>query len=229
MKRIPLLALALTCLLIAGCTESGSGEVPETNPSSTMSTSTQPSTTTSMIASPTVAAGEQAEPLEFTEFTSSTTCDPDADDANLQVVQALVTAYNDRDESRLTELASESVRVDDLSGIPHLGEDNWTGVTAWASEGWSVGDQFELTRLVMYDGGSVFEVNRSNEVLASNGIEKLHHTWKAHSSNCVISHMVLYLPFGDVGASECRYWDAFADELEAGTTQTLNPPEVCSE
>jgi hypothetical protein len=229
MKRIPLLVLALPSLLVAGCTESGSREVPETRPPSTTSTSTQPSTTTSTIARPTVAAGEQNEPPEFTEFTSSTTCDPDADDANLQVIQAFVTAYNDRDESRLTELASESVTVDDLNGIPHLGEDNWTGVTAWASEGWNVDDQFELTSLVMYDGGSVFEVNRSNEVLRANRIEKLHHTWKAHSSNCVISHMVLYLPFGDVGASECRYWEAFADELAAGTTQTLNPPEVCSE
>lgn len=114
-----------------------------------------------------------------------------------------------------------------------LGEDDWTGITRWAEAGWSVDDRFELTRLVMYDSGSVFEVQRSNDVLRSNGIEQLHHSWKAHSSNCTISHMVLYhmvlyLPFEQLGSAECRFWEAFADDLAEGTTQEIEEPEACS-
>lgn len=229
MIRTSQLAIVVSCLLVAGCTESGLPEPQGAPQSSTTSTSTQLSTTASTIASPTLAAGDQDDPPEFTWFTSSTACDPDAADANLQVIEAFITAYNDRDEERMTELASESLTVDDLSGIPHLGKDSWTGVTAWANEGWSVDDRFELTRLVMYDGGSVFEVDRTNEVLSANGIERLHHTWKTHSAKCVISHMVLHLPFGDVGESECRFWEVFADDLAEGTSQALNPPEACSE
>jgi hypothetical protein len=61
-------------------------------------------------------------------------------------------------------------------------------VTAWANEG-RVDDRFALTKLVMYDGGSVFEVDRSNEVLRANGIERLHHTWKVHSFElCHLPH-----------------------------------------
>lgn len=68
-------------------------------------------------------------------------------------------------------------------------KDDWAGVTRWAEEGWSVDDRFALTRLVMYDSGSVFQVERSNDVLRSNEIDQLHHSWKTHSSNCTISHM----------------------------------------
>lgn len=65
--------------------------------------------------------------------------------------------------------------MDDLSGIPHSGRDSWTGVASWTKEGWRVDDRFELTRLVMYESGSVFEVYRSNDVLGAVGIER----WKA--------------------------------------------------
>ncbi len=101
---------------------------------------------------------EPDEPLEFTEFETSTDCEPTAEYSNLQVIQAFVTAYNDRDLDRLRGLVSESVTIADMSGIPHLGEDDWTGVTRWAEAGWSVDDRFALTRLVMYDSWSVFEV-----------------------------------------------------------------------
>lgn len=170
----------------------------------------------------------QDDPPEFTDFTSSTACDADAEDANRQVVQAFVTAYNNRDEDRLAELVSDTVDIDDLSGIPHLGQDNWTEVSEWANQGWAVDDQFELTRLVMYGGGSVFEVDRINEVLRTNGIDKLRHQGKAHSSNCVISRMVFYSPSGH-GASECRFWHVFADELADGNDQSLSGPQACSE
>lgn len=80
----------------------------------------------------------------------------------------------------------------------------------------------------MYDSGSVFEVQRSNDLLRANGIEQLHHSWKTHSSSCSISHMVLYLPFEELGSAECRFWEAFADDLAEGTTQEINEPESCS-
>ena len=223
--------LLTTCLVIVGCTESES--FPQTNVSEvTPTTSTTPTispTSTPSMAGPTLTLREPEEPPEFTEFTSSTACDPSAEDANLQVVQAFVTAYNDRDGSRLAELApSDSLPIADMSGIPHLGEDDWIGVTDWAERGWSVDDRFELTRLVMYDSGSVFEVERSNDVLRANGIESLRHSWKVHSYGCAISHMVVYLPFETLGASECLFWDVFADDLAQGTTQSIVRPEACS-
>jgi hypothetical protein len=171
---------------------------------------------------------DSEEPPVFTEFTSSPACDPTAEDANLQVVEAFVTAYDSRDEGRLVELVTDSVTIADMSGIPHLGEDDWAGVTEWAEKGWAVDDRFQLTRLVMYDSGSVFEVERSNDLLRANGIESLRHSWKVHSYRCAISHMVLYLPFESLGASECRFWEVFADDLAEGTTQSINEPEACS-
>lgn len=138
-------------------------------------------------------------------------------------------AYNERDGSRLAELASDPTIIADMSGIPHLGEDDWTGVTAWAEEGWSVNDQFHLTRLVMYSGGSVFELDRTNDVLLANGIEELHHLGKVHSFGCVISQMVLYLPTSDdPSSSECLYWTVFENALAEGTTQDISTPEACS-
>lgn len=144
------------------------------------------------------------------------------------MIQAFVTAYNHRDLDRLRELVSESVTVADMSGIPHLGKDDWTGATRWAETGFNVDDRVELTRLVMYDSGSVFEVQRSNDVLRANGIKQLRHSWKTHSFNCTISHMVLNLPFEEVGSAECRFWEAFGDDLVEGTTQEINQPESCS-
>lgn len=224
-------AVLLVYLVIVGCTESDSSpEAGVTEVSSPVSTpQTIPPTTTTTVLSSTLTLREREEPPVFTEFMASTACDPAAEDANLQVVQAFVTAYNDQDGSRLTELvSSDSVSVADMSGIPHLGEDDWTGVTSWAEEGWSVGDRFELTRLVMYDSGSVFEVERSNDLLRDHGIESLRHSWKVPSYRCAISQ-VLYLPFESLGASECRFWEVFADDLAEGTTQSISEPEACSE
>ena len=194
-----------------------------------MSTSAPPTPPTTTTTAATTRTPSDEEPPMFTEFASSPACDPASEDANLQVIEAFVTAYNDRDGSRLAELApSDSLPIADMSGIPHLGEDDWTGVTGWAEVGWSVEDRFELTRLVMYDSGSVFEVERSNDVLRANGIESVRHSWKVHSYRCAISHMVLYLPFETLGALECLFWDVFADELAEGTTQAIIRPEACS-
>lgn len=230
MKRFAPLVLVAVCLLVVSCTDAGVSI--ETTPAGIASiTSASPglSTTTSTAAIPTLTFGEQVEPPEFTEFTASTACDPNAEDANLQVIEAFVTAYNDRDVGRLVELVGDSVPVADMSGIPHLGEDDWTGVIDWANEGWKVDDRFELTRLVMYDSGSVFEVDRSNDVLRAAGIETLRHSWKVQSFHCSISRMVLYLPSKDAGEPLCQFWDAFADDLAEGTTQSIQKPEACSD
>lgn len=221
-------AVALA-VLSAGCVESGVEDQSTTTELSTPVSGPATDETTTTTSQPTtLTLREPDEPLEFTEFETSTACEPTAEDSNLQVIQAFVTAYNDRDLDRLRELVSDSVTVADLSGIPHLGQDDWTGISRWAEAGWGVDDRFELTRLVMYDSGSVFEVDRSNDVLRSNGIEQLHHSWKTHSFNCTISHMVLYLPFEELGSAECRFWEVFSSELAAGTAQNINEPEACS-
>jgi hypothetical protein len=219
MGRLQILLTVGCCLLLAACT----GSDPVEPSASSQPSTTSPATDSSLV------AGNEDDPPEFTDFRTTSACDPDAEDANLQVIEAFITAYNDRDETRLAELTELLVTVDDLNGIPHLGTDRWTGVTDWAHKGWEVDDRFELTSLVMYDGGSVFEVDRSNDVLSASGIESLHHTWKVHSGDCVISHMVLYLPFGEVGESECRFWDSFATDLAQGTDQGLVRPEACSD
>lgn len=220
------LGTALT-LMAAGCTGTSSPQTTDVTEVSTATALSVPGTTT-VAATTTLTELEPDEPPEFTEFESSTACDPAAVDANLQVAQAFVTAYNERDLERLGELVSDSVTIADMSGIPHLSEDDWTGITRWAEMGWSVEDHFELTRLVMYQAGSVFEVERSNDVLRSNGIENLSHSWKVHSSNCVISHVVGYLPFEDLGETECHFWEVFADTLAEGTNQSIDEPEACS-
>lgn len=90
------LAVALA-VLAAGCVESGStdqGRITETS-----TPVTEPPTqemTTTMTPITTVTLREPDEPPEFTEFESSTACEPTAEDANLQVIQAFVTAYLDR-------------------------------------------------------------------------------------------------------------------------------------
>ena len=220
---------AAMAVLLAACVESGVDDPSTTTELAAPVTEPEGQATTTTITQPTtLTLREPDDPLEFTEFETTTACEPTADDSNLQVIQAFVTAYNERDLDMLREFVSESITIADMSGIPHLGEDDWTGVSRWAEAGWSVDDRFELTRLVMYDSGSVFEVERSNDVLRSNGIDQLHHLWKTHSSNCTISHMVLYLPFDELGSAECRFWEVFSDELAEGTTQDIIEPEACS-
>ncbi|MFP3882247.1 MAG: hypothetical protein ACLFWH_08015 [Actinomycetota bacterium] len=222
------LAIA-SAVLLAGCVGSGvDDQITKTEVSASVTEPPTQETTTTTAQATTLTLREPDEPLEFTEFETTTACEPTADDSNLQVIQAFVTAYNERDLDTLRELVSESITIADMSGIPHLGEDEWTGVTRWAEAGWNVDDRFELTRLVMYDSGSVFEVDRSNDVLRSNGIDQLHHSWKTHSFNCTISQMVLYLPSDELGPAECRFWEVFSEELAEGTTQDINAPEACS-
>lgn len=223
------MALPAVCVLVVGCT--GSESSPRTSvtqvPSPT-STSSTIRPTTSTVTFPTLTFAEQEEPSVFTEFTHSSACDPDAAEANLQVIQAFVTAYNERDQTRLAELLASNPPIADMSGIPHLGRDHWTAVSTWSEMGWRVDDRLQLSRLIMYDSGSVFDLVRSNDVLRANGIETLRHSGKVHSFRCSISHLVLYLPRSEEPTSpECLFWEVFEDALAEGTTQSISEPEAC--
>ena len=223
MRRVLSSLLAISLALVS-CT-SGGPSADTTTPPRSASLTVQP--TTSTVAVPVLTLAEQ-EPPVFTEFATSRSCDPTSEIANLEVIQAFVTAYNERDETRLTEFIADAAPVADMSGIAHLGEDDWVGVEDWARAGWAVDDRFELLQLVMFGSGSVFEVARSNDVLASAGIDTLRHRWKVHSFRCSISQMVLYLPGEEAGVERCRFWEAFGDDLVNGTTQPIEQPESCS-
>lgn len=205
--------------------------------STTLTDSTTPtSPTTSMVtttstSTPTLTLRER-EVREYTSFTPTTDCDPMAEDADLQVVQAFFTAYNERNLERLTELTEgDTMNLTDMTGIPHLGADTWSGVRNWAEIGWEVNDQFELTLLVGYDplSGSEFELNRTNDVLTTSGIDSVRHSGKVHSSRCSISQMVLYLPFPETpDSNECLFYSVFADELAERTDQQITQDEECT-
>lgn len=228
MRRRTNYVVIVTVFVAVGCAGPQSATDTARTVTSASSTASTAPLSTVLVSTTFLVEEAEDEPPEFTEFTSSTACDPDSDEDNLQVIQAFVNAYNQHDEDRLAELFSDSVTIDDLSGLPHLRQDSWTDVRAWANQGWEVDDRFELTRLVMYDGGALFDLIRSNDVLGANNIGGLHHLGKTHSSRCRISHLVLYLPSGE-DASDCRFWDSFADDLAERTTQTITPPEGCPE
>lgn len=115
-----------------------------------------------------------------------------------------------------------------MSGIPHLGEDDWAGVTDWADHWWAVDEHFELTRLVNVRLG--FRLPDGTEQRSAAPMESRASATRGRykSYRCAISHMVLYLPFESLGDSECRFQEVFADDLAEGTTQSSSEPEACS-
>lgn len=218
--------------LVAALTACTSVEVT----TSTTVTDSMESSTTSIAATtstsiPTLTLRER-EVREYTSFTATTECDPTAEDADLQVVQAFLMAYNERNLDRLTDLTQgDPMNLTDMTGIPHLGADTWSGVRTWAEKGWEVNDQFELTLLVGYDplSGSEFELMRTNDVLTSRGIDSVQHSGKVHSSRCTISQMVLYLPSPETpDSNECLFYSVFEDELDEGTDQEITQDEECT-
>lgn len=222
---------------LPGATESSIATTGAAAPSMPDST---PRTTDPSQSVPSLTFDEQPEPIEVTTFSASNDCDPSDDDADLQVVHAFVTAYNERSIERLEALTTAPIPggvtdrgfvLTDMSGIPHLGEDDWLDVGDWAQKGWAVNDLLTLTRLVRYGkhAGSVFDLMRSNDVLLASGIQAVNHSGKVHSSGCYISQMVLYLPYSeDSDSPECVFWDVFNEKLKAGTTQDIARPLTCS-
>jgi len=212
----------LAVVLVAAC-------ATQTNPAPS-DTTTSPTPAPSPIEGTPVPS--QDHPLEVTTFSTTTSCDPGAGDADLQVVQAFVTAYNQRDLKAMSSLVeSNPFFLVDISGIPHLGTDDWQDdLVGWAERGWEVNDQLELRKLVRFGplSGSTFDVLRTNSVLASHGIEALLHSGKAHSSGCTISQLVLYAPTPeDFDSAECLFFLEFEDDLERGTGQDVSQPREC--
>jgi hypothetical protein len=150
---------------------------------------------------------------EVTTFTSSTECDPEADDADVQVVQAFVTAYNQRDSQRLSELVPETDEIWDIGGVPHLGTHLWTDIVAWAQKGWEVDDRLELVRMIRYGprAGSDITVRRFNEVLAAAGISELTLLIKVPSDGCTIERLIAAVDTYESGG--CMFYQTYIDQL----------------
>jgi hypothetical protein len=151
---------------------------------------------------------------DVTTFVVTTDCDPAADDADVQVVQAFVTAYNRRDSQRLSELVPDTDEIWDIGGVPHLGTHLWNDIVAWAEKGWEVDDRLELVRVVRYGplAGSDVTVRRSNEVLAADGIPELTLLVKVASSGCTIDRLVASVSADETGG--CMFYETYIDRLQ---------------
>ena len=209
----------LLVLLAAACVEL-SEPAPTTtliaspSTSAPATTSASPSTTFDLNAF--VATITTLGPTAITEFTT-TVCDPDLPDPQVQVVQAFVAAYNDRDMEALLSVF-HPVDIFDISGLPHLGHLlEGTDATlhdpqAWAEAGWEVDDRFELA--VIYDyggGGSEIALERSNRLLAEHDLNGLEMFYKVQSRGCVIGRLVGGHPTGP----SCQdFVSAFSEDLQ---------------
>lgn len=163
---------------------------------------------------------------EISVFDATTECAPDAEDAQVQVVQAFVTAYNERDLQRLEELV-RTEEIWDPAGVAHSGEILWTDVESWAEAGWDVDERFELVRLVSYGPslGSDITLVRSNNVLAASGIDSLIIDFKVPSSGCTIKRLVGHVNPGVL--SNCAFFDVYLDDLQAARDQEWPVPSIC--
>jgi hypothetical protein len=150
-----------------------------------------------------------------TTFADTTDCDAEADDADLQVVQAFITSYNQRDPERLVELLPETDEIWDIGGVPHLGTHLWSDVLAWAEKGWAVDDRLELVRVIRYGPlfGTDITVRRSNEVLAAAGIPELTLLIKVPSDGCIIERLVGGVSSDEIGG--CLFYETYIEELQA--------------
>ena len=210
----------LLVLLAAACVEQ-SEPAPTTTLIASPSTSA-PATTSASPSTSTfdldafVATITTLGPTAITEFTTSV-CDPDLPDPQVQVVQAFVAAYNDRDMEALLAVF-QPVDIFDISGLPHLGHlVEGTDATlhdpeVWAEAGWAVDDRFELT--VIYDyggGGSEIVLERFNRLLAKHDLDGLEVFFKVQSRGCVIGRLVGGHPTGPL----CRdFISAFVKDLQ---------------
>lgn len=151
---------------------------------------------------------------DVTSFATTTECDAEADDADVQVVQAFVTAYNQRDSQRLSELIPETDEIWDLGGVPHLGTHLWTDIVAWAEKGWEADDRLELVRMIRYgsEQGSDITVVRRNEVLSADGIPELTLLIKVPSKGCTIERLVASVSAYEIGG--CLFYETYIDELQ---------------
>lgn len=152
---------------------------------------------------------------EVTSFAETTDCDPEAQDADVQVVQAFVTAYNQRDSQRLSELVPDTDEIWDVGGVPHLGTHLWTDIVAWAEKGWEADDHLELVRLVRYgpEEGSDITVVRRNSVLTADGIPSVTLLIKVPSNGCRIERLIGGVTSDEPGG--CEFFERYIQQLTA--------------
>ncbi len=183
------------------------------------STSLETSTPSATIASSQVTV---------TSFSETLSCDPAAEDADLQVVQAFITAYNQRNAGRLQELV-EDQEIWDLGGVPHLGDVLWTDALAWAEKGWLVDDRLELIRVIRYGpkAGSDVTVRRTNDVLREAGISELILMIKVPSSGCTIKRLIAHVSAEEAGG--CLFFETYIDRLQDQEYLTdIEVPDRCT-
>lgn len=231
MRRMVVVTLVLG-LLSTACT-SGTTPTPTSTSARTIpeapsiSPATQPrQTTTTSVPLVTDPTTSQPDPNYYT-FSTTTRCDPEARNADLQLVQAFFTAYNERNLARLTELI-ETEEIWDPSGAPHTGQVLLTNVAEWAESGWEVDDRFELVRLVSYGphAGSGVTLIRRNEVLESIGVDDLVVGFKIPSSGCMINRLVGHVD--PTVPTNCGFYDVFLSILQEELTQDWSVPAICT-
>jgi hypothetical protein len=185
-------------------------------PRPTLTSATQPATTTEVPRAPvadTITRTVGGAPDEVTSFTETLTCDPTAENADAQVVQAFITAYNQRNAVRLHELIQDE-EIWDIGGVPHLGEVLWTDALAWAEKGWLVNDELQLIRIIRYGPlrGSDITVRRTNDVLVEAGIDELVLLIKVPGSGCTIERFIAHIRPDRAGA--CLFYTIYIDVLQ---------------
>lgn len=191
-------------------------------------TTTEPVTPVASTRIPTTTTAVSRVYEEVFAFDTSLECDPGADDADVQVVEAFFTAYNERNMQRLKQLI-ETDEIWDPAGVAHSGQVLWTDATGWALGGWESDDHFELVRLVSYGpaAGSDITLIRTNRTLAAAGIESLVVGFKVPSSGCTIDRLV-----GHVSpnvTSNCDFFAAFTDDLNDAWDQEWTVPDICTQ
>lgn len=163
---------------------------------------------------------------DVTTFETNGECDPGADDADVQVTQAMITAYNARDPERLEELSAID-EIWDPSGITFSRQVTWTRISDWASAAQSVDDRLEPVRLIRYGprSGSYLIVLRSNNVLVSHGINELELGIKIPSSGCTLQRLVAAVNYTP---SLCLFYEAFLEDLQQAFDREETVPDYCS-
>lgn len=185
-SRMRLLVLFIVFTVVSTACTSTSDATTTSAPASTTSTesgtattsipvtTSAPDTTSSSTATSSTPA-PRVDPTYYT-FDSTLDCDPDSEQAALQVVQAFITAYNERQLDRLQELADPDLDgIWDPSAIPLTGRVHHTDLVEWAEAGWEVDDQFDLRRLTDYgplSGSDIVAIRRNEdtEAIGSKGL-----------------------------------------------------------
>lgn len=230
-----LLALVATLSLLGACepvTEMPPARAPDTVTPAGVTTTSGPDATS--VPSPahsgsasTSTSSRGFERIYYT-FKSTLECDPANEQAALQVVQAFVTAYNERNLDRLEQLASQGLNeIWDPSGLPHTGQVLNTDLARWARASWEVDDYLAPLKLIDYgpQAGSDVTLLRSNRWTKDLGIEGVVVVFKVPSSGCTINRLVGHLVPGAV--ENCPFFALYEVDLEQELTADWQVPSTC--